>query len=103
MQFYENFSSYHAWQVIKKMITDNTESETFLINNTRYYLFYSLLDEVYILQAFIPHSTKIMVYSHFTRQSIANNLVGEAFVKVFDQTSLLIQLQRPYINFVGQS
>lgn len=93
MQFNESFAAWHAWQVLNKMIAERTDTAIFFVNNTRYLLGFSILEDEYHLLAFIPHKTLIMSYSHRTKQGVANNFVGECFLKAFEQTTLTIAQQ----------
>jgi len=98
MQFNEKFNVSHAWQVLNKMIEDNTDNKTFFVNCTRYFLTFNILQSEYQLHAFLPHKTLIMSYSHETKQSVGNNFVGECFLKAFEQTTLTIVQQEPKLT-----
>lgn len=98
MQFNENFSISQTWQVLNRLIENEGETATFFVNNTRYFLFYNLLQDEYKLLAFLPHSTIIMTYSHVTGEVVENNFVGHCFGEALKQTTLTITRQQPKLT-----
>lgn len=99
-QFNENFNMQNVWQILFAMIDTKADTATFFVNKTRYFLAFSLLKNEYHLRAFLPHETMIMKYSHETKQGVANNFVGECFVRAFGETALTIKLQQPELSLL---